>query len=90
MMNRFQTLTRFGFKFNPRPFNKVGKKAAAHAAVENAASSAASEAGGGDDAGAGAGAGTIPCTLCRLKFSSGNALHKHLKDVHTGTHKKKR
>ena len=36
------------------------------------------------------GAGTIKCSLCRLTFASGNALHKHLKDAHSGSHKKKR
>jgi DnaJ family protein A protein 5 len=30
------------------------------------------------------------CSLCRLTFTSGNALHKHLKQAHAGTHKKKR
>ena len=32
----------------------------------------------------------IRCSLCRLTFTSGNALHKHLKEAHSGTHKKKR
>ena len=33
--------------------------------------------------------GALKCTMCRLTFTSGNALHKHLKEVHSGTHKKK-
>jgi DnaJ family protein A protein 5 len=32
----------------------------------------------------------LNCALCRLVFTSGNALHKHLKEAHSGTHKKKR
>ena len=34
--------------------------------------------------------GALKCTMCRLTFTSGNALHKHLKEVHSGTHKKKK
>jgi len=37
-----------------------------------------------------AGAGKIRCQLCKMTFASGNALHKHLKDAHSGVHKKKR
>ena len=36
------------------------------------------------------GGDTIKCTMCRLTFTSGNALHKHLREAHSGTHKKKR
>ena len=44
-----------------------------------------SGAGGDVDAG-----DKIRCSLCRLTFTSGNALHKHLKEAHSGAHKKKR
>ena len=37
-----------------------------------------------------AGVGKIRCQLCKMTFASGNALHKHLKDAHSGVHKKKR
>jgi DnaJ family protein A protein 5 len=37
-----------------------------------------------------AGANMIRCSMCKLTFASGNALHKHLKDAHSGVHKKKR
>ena len=37
-----------------------------------------------------AGANKIRCQLCKMTFASGNALHKHLKDAHSGVHKKKR
>jgi DnaJ family protein A protein 5 len=37
-----------------------------------------------------AAANALRCSLCRLTFTSGNALHKHLKEAHSGTHKKKR
>ena len=37
-----------------------------------------------------AGANMIRCQMCKLTFASGNALHKHLKDAHSGVHKKKR
>ena len=48
-------------------------------------------AGDGGDAAAAAGAGAaLRCSMCRLTFTSGNALHKHLKEAHSGTHKKKR
>ena len=40
--------------------------------------------------GSAAGANALRCSLCRLTFTSGNALHKHLKEAHSGTHKKKR
>ena len=40
--------------------------------------------------GSGANANALRCSLCRLTFTSGNALHKHLKEAHSGTHKKKR
>ena len=43
--------------------------------------------GGGGDVDAG---DKIRCSLCRLTFTSGNALHKHLKEAHSGAHKKKR
>jgi DnaJ family protein A protein 5 len=43
----------------------------------------------GVDGSAGA-ANALRCSLCRLTFTSGNALHKHLKEAHSGTHKKKR
>ena len=47
--------------------------------------------GDGGDAAAAAGAGAaLRCSMCRLTFTSGNALHKHLKEAHSGTHKKKR
>ena len=36
------------------------------------------------------GANMIRCQMCKLTFASGNALHKHLKDAHSGVHKKKR
>jgi DnaJ family protein A protein 5 len=48
-------------------------------------------AGDGGDAAAATGAGAaLRCSMCRLTFTSGNALHKHLKEAHSGTHKKKR
>ena len=37
-----------------------------------------------------AGVNMIRCQMCKLTFASGNALHKHLKDAHSGVHKKKR
>ena len=40
--------------------------------------------------GSAGGANALRCSLCRLTFTSGNALHKHLKEAHSGTHKKKR
>ena len=43
----------------------------------------------GAAASSGAGA-ALRCSMCRLTFTSGNALHKHLKEAHSGTHKKKR
>ena len=46
--------------------------------------------GDGVDGSAGGGANALRCSLCRLTFTSGNALHKHLKEAHSGTHKKKR
>ena len=39
---------------------------------------------------AGGSGGAIRCSMCRMTFASGNALHKHLREAHSGTHKKKR
>ena len=45
---------------------------------------------GVDSSSSGGGDALLKCSMCRLVFTSGNALHKHLKEAHSGTHKKKR
>ena len=64
-------------KKKPRRAKNKGKN---KPAGDGAAGAAASSSGGG----------ALRCSMCRLTFTSGNALHKHLKEAHSGTHKKKR